>query len=324
MNVKKVSLSLYRINNRNLMDSINRYGLFRSINEYSFEKIKEEKGYFLWEKKLSIPNILLNKEQLTSIPVGEFLKERETGIYILYAKMLDDKGEEIYAYDTQMQWFMVSDIGLYTLKSDEGLKVITKTLSTAKPYNAVKLELVAKNNEILETLISKEGEAFFPSTLLDGFGGLKAKAIYAYGKDNDFSVLNLSKPAHDLSDRGVVGRENRGVYDAFIYSNRDIFKPAESITFHALLRTHSGKALADLKVVAKVFDARGEEVYHRLLKSDASGHISETIALSDSAITGKWKIRLYSGKRSPIGEYGFLVEDFIPPKIKVEVKKMIR
>jgi len=321
MNVKKVSVSLYRINNRNLMNSINRYGLVRNIDAYSFEKIKEEKGYLLWEKKLSIPKNILNTEVFTSIPLGEFLEQRESGIYILYAKMLDSDGEEIYEYNTQMQWFMVSDIGLYTLKSDEGLKVITKRLSTAKPYNAVKLELVAKNNEILETLISKNGEAFFPSNLLHGFGGLKAKAIYAYGENNDFSVLNLSKPAHDLSDRGVLGRENRGEYDAFIYSNRDIFKPSESITFHALLRNHSAKAMPKLKVVAKVLDARGEEVYHRLLESDASGHISDTIKLSDLAMTGKWKIALYSGSMNPIGEYSFLVEDFIPPKIKVSLDK---
>lgn len=320
-NLREVSLSLYRINNRNLIRSINRYGLFRAINNYSLKDIEKTNGYLLWKKKFNIGEITLNEEQLTAIPLGGFLEKREAGVYILYAKMLDDKGDEIYDYDSKMQWFMISDIGLYTLKSDEGLTVITKTLSSAKPYNNVKLELISKNNEVLETVYSKEGEAFFPSTLLDGKKGLQAKAIYAYGKESDFSVLDLSRPAHDLSDRGVAGGEKIGAYGAFIYSNRDIFRPSEKVTFHALLREHLGDAKAGFSVAVKIFDARGEEVYTKQFISDALGHISDSLNLSASAITGKWRIELYTGAEEAIGSYSFLVEDFVPPKIKLEIEE---
>jgi uncharacterized protein YfaS (alpha-2-macroglobulin family) len=321
MNLHKVSLSLYRINDRNLITNINRSGLLRTISSYKLDNLEERDGYLLWKKELEIRDIGKNIRETTAIPVGDFLKKREAGVYILYAQMLNDEGEEEYEYETKMQWFMVSDIGLYTLKSKAGLKVITKTLSSAKAYNNVKLELISQNNEVLETLYSKEGEAFFPSTLLGGKKGLKAKAIYAYGENDDFSVLDLSRPAHDLSDRGVVGRKSLGEYGAFIYSNRDIFRPSETITFHALLREHLGDAKAGVSVSVKIFDAREEEVYSRQFKSDALGHLSDSMVLDSSVSTGRWQIKLYRGEEEAIGSYSFLVEDFVPPKIKVLVEE---
>ena len=165
--------------------------------------------------------------------------------------MVDKDGNEIYQYKNETQWFMVSDIGLYTLKSDKGLTVLTKKLSSAKVYNKVKLQLIAKNNEILDTVVSKNGKAFFPASVLRGQGGLEAKAIYAYGAHDDFTVLDLSKSAHDLSDRGVEGRESPNYYDAFIYSNRGIFRPGESMDFHTLLRDKIGYAKAGTVVSVK-------------------------------------------------------------------------
>ncbi|MDQ7085372.1 MAG: MG2 domain-containing protein [Sulfurovum sp.] len=157
--------------------------------------------------------------------------------------------------------------------------------------------------------------------MLAGKNGLQAKAIYAYGKDNDFSVIDLSKPAHDLSDRGVEGRESVGEYSAFVYSNRDIFRPSERVTFHALLRDHQGKAQAGLPLSVKVFDARGVEVSSKQMSSDSLGHLSDSLTLSASATTGKWRVAMYAGDKEAIGSMTFLVEDFIPPKIKVEVQK---
>ncbi len=321
-NLGQLSVSLYRINSRNLIKSINKYGLFRTISSYSLEDIENKNGYLLWEKTLNLGEKTPNISKLTAIPVGDFLQNRKAGVYILFAQMLDEKGKEIYDYDSPTQWFMVSDIGLYTLKSSKGLDVLTKALSTAKPYNDVRLELISKNNEILDTVTSKDGHAFFPASVLRGEKGLKAKAIYAYGANDDFSVLDLSKPAHDLSDRGVSGRENLGEYGAFIYSNRDIFRPSESITFHALLRDQLGKAKSGLNLSVKVFDARGVEVYSKQLSTDTLGHLSDTLEIAESASTGKWRVAVYAGAKTPIGTYHFLVEDFVPPKIKLEVQKI--
>jgi uncharacterized protein YfaS (alpha-2-macroglobulin family) len=320
MNVDKVALYLYRINTRNLMQNIHQYGLFRSIGSYSFENIEERDGYLLWRKEFTLNRTPKNQEALTAIGLDHLLETRQSGVYILYAKIINDQGEEEENYDTKMQWFMLSDIGLYSLQGDEGMHLFTRHLSNAKPYQGIKVELIAKNNEILATAVSdQEGKLFFKDSLLQGKKGLTPKALYAYSSDGDFSVLNLSTSSHDLSDRGVAGRESRGAYEAFIYSNRDIFRPDESITFHALIRDAREVARGNEVLSAKLFDPRGREIYSKQLHSDTSGHLSDTIKLSQSAMQGKWHLYLYRGDKKPIGSYALLVEDFVPPKIKVDL-----
>ncbi|HFD14076.1 MAG TPA: alpha-2-macroglobulin family protein, partial [Epsilonproteobacteria bacterium] len=321
-NVETLHVSLYRINQRNLISSINQYSLIRGLMNYQLDQIEKEEGYKLWTKTLNIRNAVPNVTRTTAIPVGDFLKKRQSGVYILHVAMLNKEGKEIYAYDPKMQWFMLSDIGLFTLKSKKGLDVLTKTLSSAQNYDGVKLELIAKNNEILDTTVSKDGHAFFPDAVLKGTKGLQAKAIYAYGKENDFSVINLSKPTHDLSDRGVKGRVSSGDYDAFVYSNRDIFKPGETVHLHTLLRDTTGIAKPHTAVSMQVQDAKGETVHTTRFTTDDSGHFATQIPIENTATTGKWHVALFAGSKKEIGHYNFLVEDFVPPKIKVTLNTL--
>ena len=318
-NVDKLLISLYRINTENLMGQINEHGLIDTLSSYELQEIKENDGYLLWDKRFSIPSDK-NHEKVTAINVGKFLKHRESGIYILAASLIDTSGD-VDKYSVTTQWFMISDIGLFTLEGSDGLHVYTKHLSSAKHYENVKLELIANNNERLGTAIVKEGVATFAKKLLRGKRGLRPKAIYAYGEGGDFTVLDLSRNAFDLSDRGVNGRKKVDDYDAFMYSNRDIFRPGEQIKFDAIVRMPLGKAAANLKLSAKLFDARGEEISTQLLSTDTLGHVAGRFEMVESAPTGKWHIALYAGKEKAIGELSVLIEDFIPSKIALNIVK---
>jgi len=316
-NVERLRLSLYRINTNNLIGAINTYGFFRSVPGYELGKIENSDGYLLWTKELPVAS-KINEMVTTAIPVGDALPKKDNGVYILQASVLDTAGNYIDSREST-QWFMISDIGLYSMRDSKGLNIYTKSLATAEEYDGIKLELVAKNNEVLQSVTSEDGMAFFSDTLLEGEQGLAPKAIYAYGPKGDFSVLDLSRPAHDLSDRGVEGRENTGRYNAFVYSNRGIFKPSERVVFHALIKNKEGVGQAEVPLLAEAINAKEEKVYTKTLKTDKLGHITGTIELPASAITGKWHLKLFAGKEKPIGELSFLVEDFIPPRVKLEV-----
>ena len=64
-------------------------------------------------------------------------------------------------------------------------------------------------------------------------------------------------------------------------------------------------------------------MYTKQFKTDELGHFSDTLDISESASTGKWRLALYAGSEKEIGSHTFLVEDFVPPKIKVEVIKSV-
>ncbi len=321
-NVKELQISLYRINTKNLISKINDYGLIRSIYSYTLDKIASTDGYLLWQKKIKI-RPKLNQVATTALPVGDFLKDRKPGVYILSALMVDEDGKVVEEYDSKIQWFMISDIGLYTLRSDDGMTVYTREISTANRYDGVKVELVSKNNEMLYNTTSKDGVAHIPESVLGGKNGLKPKAIYAYGKDGDFSVIDLSRQPHDLSDRGVQGRENPGKYDAFIYSNRGIFRPGETISIYMLVRNSLAEASADTKLSLKLFDSKGKEVLSKMVTTDKLGEKDISIPISQSASRGRWHLKLYAGGSQPVGRISFLVENFVPPKIKIDMNDKV-
>ena len=315
-NLQKVAVNLYRINQNNLMQSINQYGLRESLAKYELNDIKDESGYLLWEKRLTIRSVL-NKKVVTAIPIGSALKERKPGVYILAVAPIGKDGEADW-YSAQTQWFMVSDIGIFAEKGEEKLRVYTKHIGDASAYSGVKLELISKNNEVLATTTTKNGYASFKSPLLNGKDALAARAIYAYGKGGDFTVLDLERPKLDLSDRGDSGRKAPHGFDAFIYSNRGIFKPKSTIPFHLLVTRENGKRAKNLTFSAKLVDSKEKSVAVEKVVTDSFGHAEGSFRLPNK--TGYYRILLYANNKEPIGKLGFLVEDFIPPKIEVNVK----
>ena len=316
-NCQKLAISLYRINSNNLIDAINQYGFVRALEYWDLKEIENEKGYKLWDKRVTLEPIL-NKKKTYAINVGKFLKKPQSGVYILAASKINKDGS-IDRYSTKTQWFMLSDIGLFSLEDDTSLYIYTKHLSDASLYDSVKLELRAKNNEILANTITKDGKATFKKSLLQGKGGLKAKAVYAYGKNGDFSVLDLSHMPFNLSDRGVDGREPPKYYDTFIYSNRGIFKPGESIKFNCIIKNLNGTSANNLKVSANLKNSSYKTIAKELLVTDNFGFANAEFKIPKSAKRGRYKIVLYATNKEPIGILSFLVEDFIPPKIEVKV-----
>ncbi len=317
INVKRVELKLYRVNRNNLVNTLNNTSFREKLYRYALEQIEYQDGYLLWSKYLNIES-KDNKKVTTAIPVGKTIKVAKPGIYILSAAIVDDKGDTKESITNQ--WFMISDIGLFTLEDSKKLHIYTKHLSNATPYKKVKLELIAKNNELLATTISKKGYATFDIALLRGKKSLAPKAIYAYGDSGDFSLLDFNKAPLDLSDRGDNGRTSNRVFDALIYSDKEIFKPASSVKFHSLIRDSKGRVAINIKVGAKLLNSKRETISKKLLTSDTLGHIASSFKLPN--VSGRYTIELYSNSET-IGIFNFSAEDFIPPKIEANFIKKI-
>jgi uncharacterized protein YfaS (alpha-2-macroglobulin family) len=77
----------------------------------------------------------------------------------------------------------------------------------------------------------------------------------AFG-NGDYNFLDLTKPAFDLSDRGVEGRAAPGAVDAFLYTERGIYRPGETVELMALVRDSRGYAQPDAPLTLKAVSPR--------------------------------------------------------------------
>src|SRR5215469_10211573 len=267
VNLDKVKLRLLRVNERNLVPSIDAERLTMSFSSDDVDEIINRTGSLVWEGEMAIVGER-NRPIVTAIPLKEIVHEKEQGVQVaLYAR---------------------------------------------------------NNGELASVMTNAAGIVHIAGSLLRGRGGDEPFVITAHGSDSDFNFLEIGRPAFDLSDRGVSGRPQPGPVDAFLYTDRGIYRPGETVELVALVRDDKAEALSGLPLGVRVLRPDGIEVEHRLFSpgspGDGLGAYHQSFALPRDARIGAWQVELHlDPKAPPIGKAEFRVEDFVPPQLKVEL-----
>jgi uncharacterized protein YfaS (alpha-2-macroglobulin family) len=325
VNTTEVALRLMRINDRKLTDQLVNQHFLVELSGYDAEDIVERDGELIWKGSMKVEN-QRNKRVVTAFPIQDVVKETKPGIYVLIATPYQpgaDQGfaEEFRWQPAATQWLVVSDLGLTTFSGSDGLTVAVHSLESGTPLNRVTLKLIARNNEVLATAdTDRSGLAKFDPGLLRGDGGRTATAVMAFRKDGDFSFLDLTRGAFDLSDRGVGGRAMPGDTDLFFYSDRGVYRPGETVHLTGLLRDQGAKAVAGLPLTLKLLRPDGVESARFDNLRDEGGGYQLDLPIAGTARTGTWTVEAYvdpEGDR--IADMSFLVEDVVPARIETEV-----
>ena len=220
------------------------------------------------------------------------------------------------------QWFIVTDLGLTTLSGNDGLHVMVRSLGSAGPVGGVRLRLVAVNNEVLgEATSDAEGYANFAPGLIRGTGGGAPGMLVAQTDAGDYSFLDLSKAAMDLTDRGVEGRDPPKPLDVFLKTERGIYRVGETVYATSLVRDATANAVIDVPLTAIVTRPDGKEDSRVTLQDQGLGGTVTPVNLSANAMRGTWRIGVYSDvKGQPLAETTFLVEDFEPERLDFDIE----
>ena len=327
VNTAEVAVDLYRIGDRNLLPTLKSQDFLSQLSRSSALSLAREHGFKVWSGRLSTANEL-NRDVVTAFPVLQAVPRIEPGIYVMTAATraappsTSDEEDEYDSSRRATQWFVVSDLGLTVLKGSDGLNVSVRSLATGQPMAGVELKLVARNNEILATKgTDADGRAVFDPGLARGEGGLAPGLVVATagsGATLDYGFLDMSGAPFDLGDRGVKGRAVAAGMEAFLYTERGVYRSGESVNLTALLRDAKGAAAAGppLTLVFK----RPDGVEHRREQvADAGlGGRATSLALLNGAMRGTWRVQAYlDPKGKPIGEASFLVEDYVPERLEL-------
>ncbi|HET8545891.1 MAG TPA: MG2 domain-containing protein, partial [Pseudolabrys sp.] len=314
VNTQAVTLSIYRIGDRNLVDTLLGYDFQRNLSRYQAERLGNERGAKVWSGELAVES-KLNTEVTTAFPLDQAVKDLGPGIYAMTAEPKDAVSNDYGQQATQ--WFVVSDLGLTAYTTHDGIDVFVHSLATADPRGSVEVRLMARNNEQLAVRqTDRNGFLHFEAGLARGEGGLAPAAIVAAEK-NDYAFLSLKSPAFDLSDRGVAGRAIPAGLDAFVYTERGVYRTGESVAITALLRDARGAAALNVPLTVVVERPDGVEYKRAVVADGGLGGRSLTVPIVASASTGTWRVAAYTDpKRPPVGETTFMVEDYVPDRIE--------
>ncbi|MGB6997290.1 MAG: MG2 domain-containing protein, partial [Pseudolabrys sp.] len=314
---KAIALSIDRIGDRNLIDTLLGYDFQRNMSRYQAERLANERGARIWSGELAVEP-KLNTEVTTAFPLDEAVKDLGPGVYAITAEPKDvvssDDGQQA------TQWFIVSDLGLTAYTAHDGIDVFIHSLASADPRGSVEVRLVARNNEVLAVRqTDRNGFIHFEAGLARGEGGAAPAAIVASEK-NDYAFLSLKSPAFDLSDRGVAGRPVPAGLDAFVYTERGVYRTGETVAVTALLRDVRGVAAPNVPLTLVIARPDGVEYRRALVPDQGLGGRSMSVPIVAAASTGTWRVAAYTDpKRPPVGETTFMVEDYVPDRIEFDL-----
>lgn len=334
INVSKVGMSVYRVSERALDRwTSDRYdATFPNAGPITeswslIGWLNGNNGAELWTGTMDVRSVP-NQAVVTAFPIREIVKDWKPGAYFVVVwnsarpPSRDYDDEEIGSGAASGMWVIDTDIALTTFTGDDGLNVFARSLQTAQPLAGLEVVLLSRGNEPLgKAITTPDGRANFPAGFLKGRGAAEAFAVMASdATKQDFSRLELTKAAFDLSDRGVDGRPQPGPVDAFLYTERGVYRPGETVQVMALLRDDAAVALSNMPVTLIVKRPDGSEFTRFTHALQGSGAVHQPLALPKSSRRGRWSVAAYiDPKAPPVGRVEFSVEDFVPEKLKVEL-----
>ncbi|MBV9051433.1 MAG: alpha-2-macroglobulin family protein [Hyphomicrobiales bacterium] len=319
INTSKINVAISRIGDRNLLSTLRSEDFLNQISAYRAGQITDQDGVKVWNGSIDVKP-LANTEVTTAFPVLEAVGKLEAGIYVMTA-WADEGAKDDNEFSRATQWFVVSDFGITAFSGSDGVHVLVKSLASAAPLAGTQLRLIAKNNEVLDTKTTDaNGYAHFEAGLARGSGGMAPSLVVAADGKGDYGFLDLQLAAFDLTDRGVTGRLVRSALDAFLFTERGVYRSGETVFLTALLRDAKAEVVAGLPLTVIVRRPDGVEFKRVKLDDQGLGGRSLMLPLLSDAQHGTWRIEAYADPKSdPIGETSFLVEDYVPQKLEVSL-----
>jgi uncharacterized protein YfaS (alpha-2-macroglobulin family) len=326
VNTRSVAVEIYRISDRNLIETITGYGYSRgdfqkSLDHSDIDRLAESRGIAVWKGDLAVDPAALNAEVTTAFPVDQAVRDLKAGVYVMVAQPQETKNLDNNSDSLATQWFIVSDLGLTAFSGNDGIHAFVNSLASTDAKSGVEIRLLSRGNEILATRkTDASGHAQFELGLTTGEGAAAPALLAASDAQGDFAFLNLKTPAFDLTDRGVDGRPAPNGLDAFLYAERGVYRSGEIVHLTALLRDAQGTAALNVPLTLVVERPDGVEYKRVAVQDQGLGGHTLDLPVSASAPTGTWHVRGYTDpKRPAVGETTFLVEDYVPDRIEFDL-----
>jgi hypothetical protein len=317
-NMPSVKVIISKIYESNLL-AAQRYGYYpkdeRGEDEYYYENNADmELGDVVYEKEIdtrSLPKY--GNSRLFKFNPEDKLADFK-GIYHIKIRSTRDY------WESDSRFIAMSDLGLIAREAKDKMVVFVNSIKTAESVNGVNVVAYGANNQVLgNASTDANGVAEIVYTRKE-FAGFRPAMIIAKTGD-DFNYLPFSNTRVNTSRFDVGGKRiNSTGLDAFVYAERDIYRPGEKVNFSVILRDHAWKSPGELPIKMKFLLPNGKELKSFRKTLNAQGSVEGDADISSSAITGSYSLEVYTSNDVLLASKSFSIEEFVPDRIKVSTK----
>ncbi|MBC8035550.1 MAG: alpha-2-macroglobulin family protein, partial [Chitinophagaceae bacterium] len=316
-NVAKMMVVVSKIYENNLL-AAHRYGYTpkasgngNEYDEYDYGGSDLALGDIVYEQEIdtrSLPKY--GGSKLLNFNIADRLPEFK-GIYHIMIRSTDDY------WVRYSRFISLSDLGLIAKEGKDKLVVFANSIKTAAPSEGVNLVAYGENNQVLGTgATNAEGVAEIAYARKE-FAGFRPAMIIAKTA-SDFNYLPFHTTRVNTSRFEVGGsRSNKTGLDAFIYAERDIYRPGERVNFSVIIRDRAWKSPGDMPVKLKFLLPNGKEFKTFRKSLNEQGSLEGSVDIASSGITGSYLLEVYTSNDVLLSAKSFMIEEFVPDRIKV-------
>jgi uncharacterized protein YfaS (alpha-2-macroglobulin family) len=325
VNTPDAELVVYKIYQNNLLFFLNNSSYLQYQYDYDYDEeygdgeigsdvdygsYDNEYGQELYKDKLKL-NSQENRLQTFKINLKKALGGKYQGIYALKINSSEDRWRSV------SKFIAISDLGLICKRSDNDLMVWVNSIATTSSVEGVNVKLISSNNQVLmQTTTDAQGRAKFENAARN-MGDFKLRLLTAE-KAGDFNYLDLRESFIENSRFDVGGKQlPQSGYNAFIYAERNLYRPGEEMHLSAILRSNEMKALTDMPVIVKMIAPNGKSIQEWKKNTNQEGSFEWPFSIPQYATTGQYVAEIHSADDKLIGSYRFNIEEFAPDKIRI-------
>ncbi|MEP9355278.1 alpha-2-macroglobulin [Xanthobacter sp. KR7-65] len=318
VNTRAVKLKILRIGDRGLVPTAIQGEFRQGLDGYVRDRLAEGAAIAVFSGELEVDSPL-NADVTTAIPVTEAVGRLDAGVYVMTAQPREGDEDEYATAATQ--WFIVSDLGLTAVSGQDGVHVLVRSLGSAEPVAGAEVRLVARSNEVLGMVkTDASGYARFDAGLSRGPAGLGPEVVTARAENGDYAFLSLKESGFDLTDRGVAGRDAPEALDAFLATERGVYRSGETVHLTVLLRDPLGNAAEGVPLTLQLVRPDGVADRRVVVQDQGAGGRTVDLPLLTGAMTGTWRVKALTDPKAPaVGETTFLVEDYVPDRVEFDL-----
>lgn len=310
VNAPKVKMTIDRVYLNNLFFLFQYGGFFDGESGY-FDELPHALGDRLKEEELNVGGAK-NKRRVYPVDLDKFVDTKEPGLYRVSVGQPD-------AYEAAQRWLLLTDLGAVVKRGPGEILVWVSSLKDLSPVADAKVTLLSDQNQVMASGRTDGSGVFRVYDPKMTAGGKVTPYMVTIEKGDDFSFLLLDQMAVDTTGLDVGGAEAVGEgYTAFLYGERDLYRPGEKVEGLAVVRDGSLRIPPSMPALLRHKDPQGRELEVKRLTIGEKGFAPFTLDLPAYALTGGHTLELEVAEKV-IGQYRFQVEEFVPDRISVEI-----
>ncbi|MCL1887665.1 MAG: MG2 domain-containing protein [Kiritimatiellaeota bacterium] len=246
------------------------------------------------------------------------------GVWLLGVRMDNEEGDD-WSVRRRSRLVAVTDIGLSAALRDDAAEVCALSLSRALPIEGLAVELYAMNGTLLARGVTDENGTLalrFAKAVEDVE---KPLVLVAAGEGDQSFLIFTEKNQTGTPFVSPRGHLREGGLEAFVFTDRGIYRPGETLLAQGLVRGRDGLPPKEkFPLFVTLLDPLGQKYKPETVTLDETGSFTLELTLPETGRQGRYEISVSHAPNNEkaMGSVSVSMESFVPPTVKVEAGEL--